>query len=180
MNWKEKIEFIASCLEDNEEIEQDFYLKDNGAAKAFLDTLVNAFPFVQEDYLEFLKISDGADIAQCRLLSEREFKSGSSLYSDRYLKYEWMPFGYEAGGDPLLLNRNGKIFLGEGKSSSNDALFIADSFSDFLCNVLMGQRYASIFRVLDTSDQLEFYNEELEEGDDPWLTFLVKNNWISV
>jgi len=178
MSWKEKFNLVISCLDGNEDIEQDFYIKAHGVSNIFIDNLKVNYPFITNDYLEFLEITDGADIAQCVFFGVDDFDSSARLYVDVFSKEDWMPFAYEAGGDPLLLHKNGKIFLGDGKSNKESFIFLANSFSDFLCDVLMGQRYASIFRI-EEIEHHKFYKEELEDDENPWLTFLVNNKWIS-
>jgi hypothetical protein len=177
MDWKDKFRIVNSCIDTNEDIEQDFYIKGKGASSEFILKLKSRYPFVSEDYLQFLEITDGADIAQCRFLEEGDFDSIAGQYGQIYPKERWMPFGYEAGGDPLLLGNSGKVALGEGKANKEVFIILANSFSEFLCEVLMGQKYASVFRV-EQDEYDKFYKEEIE--DDPWLAFLVKNQWIII
>lgn len=175
MDWKEKFAVVAACLETHEEIEQDFYIQPEGAPADLITKVRADFPFVSDDYLQFLALTNGADIAQCRLVEGEGLESMPEQYGDVYPKECWLPFGWEAGGDPLLLHESGKVAIGEGKSNDEAVEFAADSFADFLSNVLMGQRYAATYRIPD-EEQLEFYHTEIDE--DPWLTFLVEQKWV--
>jgi len=177
MNWKDKLLFVASCVDTNDEIQDDFYLKNVGTKSDFISNLKIEYPFVTKDYIEFLELTDGADIAQCRFLEKSNFYSVSNSYNDIYAKETWMPFGYEAGGDPLLLHSSGKIALGDCKANKDTFVFLADDFSKFISEVIMGQKYASLFRV-HVQHYNNFYKNELE--DDPWLAFIVKNEWLKI
>jgi len=177
MDWKEKFHVVISSDEINDEIEADFYLKDAGAKNDFLEKIKLEYPFVTDDYLNFLRMTDGADIAQCSFLETNNFDDFASQYGQTYSKKTWMPFGFEAGGDPLLLHFSGKIAMGDGKANHENVVFLANNFSDFLNNVLMGSKYASIFRI-EEDNFSEFYQNEVE--DDPWLAFLVKRNWVEI
>jgi len=177
MNWKDKFTIVSSGIDTNEDIEQDFFIKGKGAPYEFISKLKAEYPFVTEDYIQFLEMTDGADIAQCRFLESNNYDSIAPQYGGTYSKERWMPIGYEAGGDPILLHNSGKIALGEGKSNKESFIYLAENFSDFLCEVIMGPRYASIFRIVQDKYD-EFYAEELEE--DPWLAFLVENGWVKI
>ncbi|GAA4441562.1 SMI1/KNR4 family protein [Bremerella cremea] len=177
MDWNEKFAVVEACLEVNEEIEQDFYLQPSGVSADGLSSLQAEFPFVSDDYLRFLQRTNGADIAQCRFVEVERIPAAIEQYGDVYLPKRWLPFGYDAGGDPLLLHESGQVALGDGTSSSETFEFLADTFADFLENVLMGQRYGAIFRI-PLDEQITFYEEELD--DDPWLAFLVEQTWLRI
>jgi hypothetical protein len=177
MKWKEKFKVASGYVELDEDLEQDFYLKEFGANDDFISMLRDKYPYISEDYIYFLKLTDGADIAQCTFFSSTTFSRGAEMYSDIYPDSNWFPFGHEAGGDPLMLHNSGKVAIGHGKSTSGEFNFLANSFSDFLNEIIMGPRYPSIFR-LEEKDYTDFYKEELEE--DPWLAFLIEQKWINV
>ncbi len=179
MNWKEKFQVIKLCSDEEllGLIEDDFYVKDKGSSVEFIKNIRALYPFVTDDYIEFLNMTNGADIAQCRFLEEDNFDSIAMVHSGSYPKEKWMTFGLDAGGNPILLHESGKVALGEGKANKEIYTFVADSFSDFLSEVIMGQRYASIYRI-EPDKFIEFYKAEIEE--DPWLDFLIKIRWIAV
>ena len=177
MNWKSKFKIISQRIETNDDIEQDFYVKEKGASSESISELQKKYPFVSEEYIEFIKFTDGADIAQCRLYGTTEYSNGEEMYSEEYPKDIWFPFGHEAGGDPLLLHQNGKVAIGKAKNISGEYQYLASNFSEFLSEVLMGSLFPSIFRVNEESFG-EFIKEELESEEDPWLMFLVEQKWL--
>ena len=177
MNWIDKLNAVEACLETNEDIEQDFYIKQSGASRHLIAKLQVDFPWVAEDYIRFLELTNGADIAQCRFVECERLGSSLEMYGETYPTERWLPFGFEAGGDPLLLHKSGKVALGKGKSNSEEFQYLADSFSSFLSDVIMGQRYASIFRI-PQDEHAAFYAEAI--GEDPWLAFLVEQEWLKL
>jgi hypothetical protein len=177
MNWEDKFKIVNSCLATNEEIEQDFYIKDIGASNAAISLIQQKYLFLPQDYVDFLLVTDGADIAQCRFFGSAEHVRASEIYSEVYPKESWFVFGAESGGDPLLIDRAGKVVIGVGKSYSGEFKFLANSFSDFLSEVIMGPRYPIIFGIKE-SEFPEFIKEE--EKEDPWLSFLIERKWLVI
>ena len=177
MYWANKFKIANQFLQTEADIDQDFYIKENGASTNAISTLNEKYSFIPEEYFKFLSISDGADIAQCTLFSSLDYAKGKEMYSNAYPEKHWFPFGHESGGDPLLLHESGKVAIGFGKNISGKYNFICDNFSDFLGEVLMGPKYPLLFRI-KTDAFNEFIEEESE--DDPWLAFLIKQNWLNV
>ena len=176
MDWVAKFDAVVASLETDVSIEQDFFVKEHGAKESFLNKLESDYPFVPDDYVRFLRMTDGATIAQCRFLGSANFDSLAPLHSDTYPKNDWLLIGLDPGGDPLLLHKTRKVAIGEGKSSSGNFEVLASNFGEFLCDVLMGQRFASVFRVRD--DHQRFYEGEIDQ--DPWIAYLVKQGWIKI
>lgn len=168
---------VLSNLDVDDSIEQDFYVKDSGVSSQFLEKLKKEYPFTPQSYIDFLEYTNGADIAQCRFLEENNFDVYTSQYSLSYPKQNWLVFGFDAGGRPLLINLCGNVCLGEKYSTNEEFIHLANSFSEFLTEVIMGQNYALLFDI-EPCDKRDFYIEEI--GEDPWLAFLVKQNWINL
>ena len=175
MNWKEKFKIVHKDCETNEDIDSDFYIKGEGASESFLKQLKEEYPFLPLDYFEFLKFTNGADIAQCVLVGNDNFTMTVENYSDVFEKENWMPFAWAAGGDPLLIHKSGKVALGEGKKNKQEYIFVAGSFSEFLNEVLLGQKLGNIYWLSEDEHQ-SFYKEEKE--DDTWIEYLIEQNWI--
>lgn len=169
MNWKQKIAFVSAELETNESIEQDFFLNDSVISNNGVLKLKRYCPFVTDDYVEFLGLADGADIAQCTFFGSEEsdmqdFVSGAKPYLNAYPKSTWFVFGHDAGGNPLLLHQTGRVALGNANATSDaDATILAESFADFLGEVIMGRNYEALYKAAPEND--------------PWLAFLIEQNW---
>jgi hypothetical protein len=177
MNWEDKFKIVSSCLATHEEIEQDFYIKDIGASNAAISLIRQKYIFLPQDYFDFLQVTDGADIAQCRFFGSAEYISASEIYTEVYPKEAWYVFGAESGGDPLLIDCAGKVAIGVGKSYSGEFTLLANSFSDFLSEIIMGPKYPMIFGIKESGFS-DFVKEE--EKEDPWLAFLIERKWLTV
>lgn len=175
MNWEEKIVYVKENLDQYEDIEDDFYVQKNGMSIESIDSLRETYPYITHDYIRFIKLTDGADIAQCRFYGSSEYGGVAQIYSDIYMTSEWFAFGHTAGGDPLLMNKSGMVALGYAKKTSGDFHILADSFADFMGDVLMGKQFPLIYQV-EESELSEFLAEERE--DDPWVAFLIEMNWV--
>ena len=58
MNWREKLAILRNKLEQDEQFFMECDIHD-GASQEFIDSVRQRFPFVDEDYLDFLQITDG-------------------------------------------------------------------------------------------------------------------------
>ena len=177
MNWKDKFKIVSSCLETNEEIEQDFYIKDIGASDAAISLIHQKYLFLPQDYFDFLRVTDGADIAQCRLFGSTKYIRASEIYTEVYPEETWFVFGAESGGDPLLIGCTGKVIIGAGKSYSGEFELLPNSFSDFLSEVIMGPKYPMIFGIKESGFSAFV---KAEEKEDPWLAFLIERKWLTI
>lgn len=177
MNWTTKFKVVLECIDSREDIDADFYLSDRVASEEELTQIKITFPLIKNEYIEFLSLYNGADIAQCRIFGASELKRAEEIYSDVYSKSEWFIFGTDAGGDPLIQNKKGEIFIGLGKTINIEYSFLANSFFDFINQVLMGENYPRIFWIKDNEFK-ELINQE--KGDDPWLDFLIEQKWLTL
>ncbi len=179
MSWQEKLEKTRRVREQGESLNIYFDLV-AGASDQFLDLLRRRFPFIDEEYLSFLKISDGASFDMCTL-----FGSGESTYpaiigeleslqddledipgwEDVAIRNEFVPIGKNAGGDGFLLMPDRQIVLidyirevpGEGRP-------IANSFAELLDDVFMGPGYDKLFYPDElTADYKNAWTEYLQK-----------------
>ena len=177
MNWISKFGSVLDCIDERDDIDADFYVAVSGASEESLEQINISYPLIGKDYIEFLKKYDGADIAQCRLFGTSELKRAEDIYSDVYPKSKWFVFGENAGGDPILQNKDGEIFIGLGQTVNVEYQFLALSFFEFIDQVLMGENYPRAFWIEDTEFK-GFINEE--KGNDPWLDFLIEKKWLTI
>ncbi|WP_339912248.1 hypothetical protein [Symmachiella dynata] len=159
MNWQEKLETTRRFCEQDDSLENYFGTAE-GAPIEFMAALRDRFPFVDDDYLSFLRVSDGASFDICTL-----FGSGCSRYRGVIVELEsladdledipeWediatenqlIPIGKTAWGDGLLMMPDRQIVVidyihqipGEGRT-------LARSFAELLGDVFMGPRFPTI------------------------------------
>ncbi|TWU09118.1 hypothetical protein CA54_43580 [Symmachiella macrocystis] len=182
MNWQEKLETTRRFCEHDESLDIYFELAD-GAPEEFLATLRDRFPFVDDDYLTFLKISDGASFDMCTL-----FGSGCSGYRGVIAEIEslgedledipeWenvavenqlIPIGKTAGGDGLLMMPDRRIVIidyihevpGEGRT-------LAYAFSQLLDDVFMGPNFGTLL----------YPDKWAADDENGWTRYLHKQGW---
>lgn len=175
MDWSAKFDVIVTSLESDDRVADDFFVKECGANEGFIKELKNDYPFIPDAYISFLERTDGATIAQCRFLGSSNFGVFAPLHCNAYPEKDWLLIGLDPGGAPLLLRSTQEIVIGEGKSCSGKFDVLANSFDEFLCDVMMGQRFASVFRVRDLE---QFYKDEIDQ--DTWIEYLAKQGWIKI
>lgn len=173
--WLPKFAIAQRLVDEGEEIgpiDSDFFISDTGASPEAIRLLKQAFPSIPDDYVRFLEHTDGAEIAQCTLFGseDSEFTSFTEaslceLYESTYPRSTWFVFGHDAGGNPLLLSTTGSVSIGDAHLS-RAARNVAQSFSEFLSNVLFGGDYPKLY----DSDP---------DPDDPWWAFLKSEGWVS-
>ena len=178
MNWDKKFSVVLDCIDEREDIDCDFYLVDRHVSDDEITELTESYPLISKEYINFLKLYDSADIAQCRLFGPSKLKRAKEIYSDVFGVNEWFVFGADAGGDPILQNSIGEVYIAEGKSIEPEYSLLANSFSSFISDVLMGEKYPLVFWIQNNeNDFKEFINEEKDE--DPWLQFLIEKKWLT-
>ena len=172
MTWQQKFEICAGLSKADVDFEDDFLIGASPASSEFIQEIRTRFPFATEDYLEFLGLTDGADIIQAAFFGSEEqsnFRtlwSGVELYEPVYKPDEWLAFGCEAGGAPFLLHSSGKIAVGAIDPPDGSVEFVAESFSDFMGEVVMGKRYNAFFD-----------GEPADDPEDTWYAFLKEQQW---
>jgi hypothetical protein len=109
------------------------------------------YPFLAQDYLDFLRTVDGLQIDMCCL-----FGSGATPFPSipqaitRWSVYldstRFVPIGEDAGGACFALKENGEIWrFDQDPPAPDNPKQLSASFSDFLDNVLMGSRFPELF-----------------------------------
>jgi hypothetical protein len=174
VNWQTKFRICVERAEGDVDFQDDFLVGSSPAPDAFIQEVRARFPFVTGDYLEFLGLTDGADIIQAAFFGSdrqtlfRSLWSGVDIYAPVYRPGRWLSFGCEAGGAPFLMHRDGRIALGAIDPPDGSVDFIAANFTDFMGEVVMGTRYNT------------FFDGEPENENDPedtWYAFLKQQQW---
>ena len=159
MDWKTKFAVCKQLAEHDDDIWADFSVSDPADA-ASVAALRKRLP---NDYTEFLAMTDGADIAQCILCGTSNFSNADEWYGDLFDSSQFSPFGWDAGGAPLLFDPNGAVYIGLSKISRESPRRLAASFASFFNDVLTGRDYPTLF------------DEDPE--DDEWYDFLCTQGW---
>jgi len=173
MSWINKFQVTRDASEQNPRLGIVFDSA-GPASEVFLASLKERYSFIAEEYLTFLRQSDGAQIWMYVLAG-----SGESTFPsiDRLIE-RWnanlgtaaliVPIGEDPSGSCLALTEDGRVVLLDFKMDSPDeAEAIATSFDEFLDKVLMGNKYPSLFIGGLTPDHENEWTEYLREQG--WL-----------
>jgi len=144
------------------------------AVSGYAAKLRQEFPFISEDYTRFLSLTDGASLWMYEFYGSGALK----MLSLESLRVRWQPnaeklrvfpFAEDPGGNCIAMRESGEIvqFDLNGESDS-DGITLAQSFGELLDNVLMGERFYSLFDVPPS---------EIEDNE--WLAYLRHKGWLS-
>jgi hypothetical protein len=151
MTWYEKLQATRVALHDTPEMAIVFSEGKVAATEEFITTLIEQFPFVSEDYINFLRLVNGLQIDVCVL-----FGSGTTPFPSIFgAVNRWqdiidiskvLPIGEDSTGSCFALNQKREIWrydydLPELINHNK----LADTFPEFLNDVLMGQRFPDLF-----------------------------------
>lgn len=184
MNWQEKIAVTQELLDTVDSLDIHFRLTD-GATNSFLESMRQRFPFVDDEYLSFLKLSNGARLDLCVLFGSGEDPDPSfpSVIADLEsmrddLEYtEWqqiaaddgvIPIGRDSGCSRFLMMPNKEIILVDViRQTPAVGRVIAQSFAELLEDVFMGEHF----------DDLFYPNKLTLEDEDAWTQHLRQQGW---
>ncbi|HXK59512.1 MAG TPA: SMI1/KNR4 family protein [Acidobacteriota bacterium] len=167
MVWKEKIAALIADRDKRDALKMLFDCAANGCPDEFIQTLVEKFPFLPADYLEFLRFTDGAQLDLFVLFGsgESSFPPLESLmrrWAEVLPPREACPIGEDSGGGVFWIAPDGRVHLHYIDSAESEAL--AQSYGELLSEVFLGPRYLSLFPRGATAR-----NE--------WLLYLREKGW---
>jgi hypothetical protein len=137
-----------------------------------LGAIEREFPFVDPEYREFLRFSNGLQIDMYNFFSC--YDSGQNSIAKAVQRWkptigdEGLPIGEDPSGDGILLCKDGRIRLVNiYLNNAMEGRVLAISFSDFMSDVLMGPLFPSLF-----PKGWNVYHEN------KWTQFMRHNKWI--
>ena len=151
MSWLEKLDQTRAMLSQNPELAIVFSESLPGASETFIGFLRKEFPFVDEQYLDFLRNTNGVQIDMFVLFGSEEsvFPSvieGLKRWTDVLHGSGALPIGEDPSGSCIAMSRDHKIILvsNDPPDPTNTRVLAAD-FGQFLDEVLMGPRFPQLF-----------------------------------
>ncbi|RCS44198.1 SMI1/KNR4 family protein [Bremerella cremea] len=173
MSWRKK---LLTTIEDSKTIPalKIVFRSAQPADHKFIMQLQEKYPFIDDEYCQFLAITDGASLWVYEL-----FGSGMSrIPAIEGIIHRWrtntenlqvFPFAEDPDGNCIAMRKNGNIIQYSYKDElDSDCIILANSFSDFLGDVLMGKDFYSLFDIPAT----EIKNNE-------WLYYLDRKGWLN-
>lgn len=172
MTWKEK---LAVTREDAARIPEMImcFHEYPCASEAFIHELRSKFPFVDEEYIEFLRQTDGARFFVFALFgSERSWDRtilGETARWKREIDDGGVVISADAYGNPIVLCKDRRVRLLDFREidKMEDGVVLADTFASFLSDVLMGDRLSLLMG-----------GEIPADFESEWITHLRRHGWL--
>jgi len=143
------------------------------ADPSFIQHLKESKPNLDDDYLRFLSLTDGAQLWMYVLGGSGR----SALPSLEILDRRWkpnterlgvFPIGEAPDGSCIAIAENGRVVQFDYRAEQpSDIIDLASSFSTLLDDVFMGHLFYSLFDVPP---------EEIEDNE--WTDYLRKKGWL--
>ena len=169
MNWIEKLQSTAEAVRYFDRLKIVFDGRLIAADGAFIENVRKRIGNVASEYLEFLKVTDGATFASCVICG-----SDTSVYP--LAKAEMMscsampigsiPIGMNGSGDPFILLSTREVALGNRLPYRSDLDVLAPNFGKFLEDVMMGPLFPKAFSTTW---------EQIVENE--WTAYLRLRGW---
>ena len=141
----------------------------------YIRGLRHQVPFVPDDYERFLSITDGASLWMYELYGSggSEMPALSDLHSRWQANIEKLKvfaFAEDPSGYCIATRESGEVVQFDFRAETDaDCIVLAPSFGEFLDDVLMGERFYSLFDV--PASEIE---------DNEWLEYLRQKGWFSM
>jgi hypothetical protein len=172
MLWKQKISHVKQLLPLRNELNIVF-ADSPGASEVAINRLKLQYPFVDEEFLAFLRLTNGVQIDFFVLfgVGESRFTSiqiAAQRWSFLLNPIEAIPIGEDPVGSCFAIIQDKSVVVVDYTMSDlYQGRVLATSFSEFLGDVLMGEKFPSLF---PGSWAAEYENE--------WTRFLRDQGWL--
>lgn len=173
MTWEEK---LLTAIDDSKDMPMPkiVFRFARPVDGSFVEDLQRKYPFLDHEYCRFLSVTDGASLWMYEF-----FGSGSSkMPALEDLMQRWppnvdslrvFPFAEDPSGNCIAMRENGEVIqFGFRAESDTDCTALAQSFGQFVGNVLMGEDFYSLFDIPAT-----------EFEDNEWTDYLKQKGWLS-
>lgn len=171
ISWKEKLRLTHKAATITPELSIVFSDR-QAASDHFLDSLKRRFPSIDREYIAFLRETDGIQIDMYQLFGSEQ--SGFTSISEGIQRWapiigsDGVPIGEDPSGDCIVLMLDGQVRLvDKTMDHAHDGRVLADSFSDFITQVLMGPLFPTLFPNGWTPDH-----------ENEWTQYLRQQSWL--
>ena len=125
-------------------------------------------PWLPDDYLDFLRLTDGAVLEMFVLYGISDGHtfpiSDKDFYVEPYGKDNWFAVGHDPAGDAFVIHRSGRIATIGSDPPPDQPVPLCDNFHELIENVCCGQRY------------IEYFGGP--PGESEWLDYLRLQGWV--
>lgn len=172
MTWDEKLSSTMAALEGSPSLRIVFRCFAPAGAE-YLRELQRKYPFLDEDYSQFLSLTDGASLWMYEFYGSgvSEMSALEDLYERWRSNVDQLrvfPFAEDPNGNCIAMRVGGEIVQFDFRAESDsDCIVLARSFSELVGEVLMGERFYSLFDVPPS---------EIEDNE--WIDYLKQRGWL--
>lgn len=173
MDWLDKLRCAESAIKSNPELAIVFEAG-TGLNGTDLEMVRKTFPFADHEYLRCLAETGGLQIDMYHLFGSDE--EGFTSLSDGWrrwlpiVKEGGIPIGEDPAGDCIVQCKDGSIrLLSREADDTSEGRVLAQSFAEFLSDVLMGSRFTTLFPRGYSSSQ-----------ENEWTCFLRRQGWLFI
>ena len=174
MTWQSKLEITKKYAPSNPEMVMVFDYT-TASCDFFITYLKNKYPFVEEEYLDFLRITDGIYIDTFVIFGSDQSKFSSISKAEVTWNFMtgvgvgFIPIGMYPSGDSIAICSDAKIrLLNYTLNTFLDGPVISSSFSSLMNDFLLGNRFTELFlsHVWSPNDETD------------WTQYLRQQNWL--
>lgn len=172
MTWKQKISQVKQLLLLRDELNIVF-ADSLCASESAVKHLKLQYPFVDEELLAFLRLTDGVQIDFFVLfgVGESRFTSiqtAAQRWSFLLNPIEAIPIGEDPAGSCFAMFPDKSVVaVDHTMNNLHQGRVLATSFSEFLGDVLMGAKFPSLFPGSSPADH-----------ENEWTRFLRDQDWL--
>lgn len=127
-----------------------------------------ARPWLPDDYVEFLRLTDGAVLEMFVLYGIAEGHTHSienkDFYVEPYGEDDWFAVGHDPAGDAFVIHRTGGIATIGSDPPPDEPVPLCDTFHELIEDVCCGPRY------------IEYFGGPPDDSD--WLDYLRGQGWV--
>lgn len=128
-----------------------------------LSSLTRKYPFLDNNYKNFLLLTDGLSLDWCDFLGTTEMPSifeYIEMWQERWDMNSLCPIAKDAAGDVFCLSPDGKVRMLDIENIGTEPILIAETFDEFINDCILGQRY----KEFSSTDNNPFYKFLKEQG----------------
>ncbi|MEP3482408.1 MAG: SMI1/KNR4 family protein [Fuerstiella sp.] len=139
------------------------------AVDADIDSQLAERPWLPDDYLEFLRLTDGAVLEMFVFYGIRDGHTfpiaNKGFYTEPYGD-DWYAVGHDPAGDAFVLHRTGRVATIGSDPPPDEPVPLCDTFHELIENICCGQRY------------IEYFGGPPKPDESEWLDHLRLQGWV--
>ena len=144
-----------------------WFVTHSPAAETDINAQLAERPWLPDDYVEFLRMTDGAVLEMFVLYGIADGHTypiaDKGFYTEPYGD-DWYAVGHDPAGDAFVIHRTGRVATIGSDPPPDEPVPLCDDFHQLIENVCCGQRYVDYF--------------DGGMNDSEWLDHLRLQGWV--